>query len=180
MRLDIDNQVLTQLNKHCLFAIKFSRSVEFAASQSYLLNSITTRLNARPVYTRQSLKQTMQYKHLLSHTSYVMQHLLCNPKLCKHLHQLQSRTSNANTCYAKHLLLMQTTASNSRQRTAPLRYAHQTRNLSKFRPNFQPKFPTQTHVDFSMEPQHNQSKQTDINTRNAMQFAKLFWSRISV
>src|SRR6218665_4054813 len=69
-RLVIDNQVLTQLNKHCLFAIKFSRSVEFAASQSYLLNSTTNRLNARPVYTRQSLKQTMQYKHLLSHTSY--------------------------------------------------------------------------------------------------------------
>src|SRR6218665_261747 len=124
---------LTQLNKHCLFANKFSRSVEFAASQSYLLNSIATRLNARPVYTRQSLKQTMQYKHLLS------------------------RTCNANTCYAKHLLLMQTTAPNSRQMTAPLRYAHQTRNLSKFRPNFQPKFPTQTHVDFSIEPQHNQS-----------------------
>src|SRR6218665_1845475 len=72
-RLVIDNQVLTQLNKHCLFAIKFSRSVEFAALQSYLLNSITTRLNARPVYTRQSLKQTMQYKHLLNHTSYVIQ-----------------------------------------------------------------------------------------------------------
>src|SRR6218665_948767 len=83
MRLVIDDQVLTQLNKHCMFAIKFSRSVEFAASQSYLLNSITTRLNARPVYTRQSLKRTMQYKHLL----------------CKHLHQLLCRTSNA-----KHLL----------------------------------------------------------------------------
>src|SRR6218665_2914979 len=145
-RLVIDNQVLTQLNKHCLFAIKFSRSVEFAASQSYLLNLITTRLNARPVYTRPSLKQTMQYKHLL----------------CKHLHQLLCRTSNANTCYANHLLLMQITTANSRQRTAPIRYAHQndrtqTRNLSKFRPNFQPKFPTQTHVDFSIEPQHNQS-----------------------
>src|SRR6218665_316997 len=83
--------------------------------------------------------------------------MLCKHLLCKHLHQLQSRTSNANTCYAKHLLLMQTTAPNSRQMTAPLRYAHQTRNLSKFRPNFQPKFPTQTHVDFSVEPQHNQS-----------------------
>src|SRR6218665_1752138 len=143
-RLVIDNQVLTQLNKHCLFAIKLSRSVEFAASQSYLLNSITTRLKARPVYTRQSLKQTMQYKHLL----------------CKHLHQLQCRTSNANTCYAKHLLLMQTTTANSRQRAAPIRYAHQndrTQNLSKFRPKFQPKFPTQTHVDFSIEPQHNQN-----------------------
>src|SRR6218665_3677592 len=137
---------LTQLNKHCLFANKFSRSVEFAASQSYLLNSITTRLNARPVYTRQSLKQTMLYK----------------PKLCKHLHQLQRRTSNANTCYAKHLLLMQITTANSRQRTAPIRYAHQNvrthpRNLSKFRPKFQPKFPTQTHVDFSIEPQHIQN-----------------------
>src|SRR6218665_824907 len=33
----------------------------------------------------------------------------------------------------------------------------QTRNLSKFRPNFQPKFPTQTHVDFSIEPQHIQN-----------------------
>src|SRR6218665_2449563 len=87
-RLVIDNQVLTQLKKHCLFAIKFFRSVEFAASQSYLLNSITTRLNARPVYTRQSLKQTMQCKHPLSRTSYantctscyaapLTQHLLC-------------------------------------------------------------------------------------------------------
>src|SRR6218665_1521026 len=100
--------------------------------------------------------------------------------LCKQLHKLQSRTSNANTCYAKHLLLVQTTAPNSRQMTAPLRYAQQTRNLSKFRPNFQPKFPTQPHVDFSVEPQHNQSKQTDINTRNAMQFAKLYWSQMSV
>src|SRR6218665_1540137 len=87
--------------------------------------------------------------------------------LCKHL------LRKAPAAYANH-------HSNSRQKTAPLRYAHQTRNLSKFRPNFQPKFPTQTHVDFSIEPQHNQSKQTDINTRNAMQFAKLFWSRISV
>src|SRR6218665_1900255 len=162
MRLDIDNQVLTQLNKHCLFAIKFSRSVEFAASQSYLLNSITTRLNARPVYTRQSLKQTMQYKHLLSHTSYVMQTPAMQTQVMQHLHQLQSRTSNANTCYAKHLLLLQITTANTRQMTAPIRYAPQndrtqTRNLSKFRPNFQPKFPTQTHVDFSIEPQHNQS-----------------------
>ena len=86
--------------------------------------------------------------------------------LCKHLHQLLCRTSNANTCYAKHLLLIQTTAANSRQRAAPIRYAHQndrtqTRNLSKFRPKFQPKFPTQTHVDFSIEPQHIQNnKQT--------------------
>src|SRR6218665_2231720 len=163
-RLVIDNQVLTQLNKLYLFAIKFSRSVEFAASQSYLHNSIATRLNARPVYTRQSLKQTMQYKHLL----------------CKHLHQLQCRTSNAKPLLRKAPATYANHHSNSRQKTAPLRYAHQTRNLSKFRPNFQPKFPTQTHVDFSIEPQHNQSKQTDINTRNAMQFAKLFWSRISV
>src|SRR6218665_216249 len=67
-----------------------------------------------------------------------------------------------NTCYAKHLLLMQTTTANSRQRAAPIRYAHQndrtqTRNLSKFRPKFQPKFPTQPHVDFSIEPQHIQN-----------------------
>src|SRR6218665_3457433 len=92
-RLVIDNEVLTQLNKHCLFAIKFSRSVEFAASQSYLLNSIATRPNAKPVYTRQSLKQTMQYKHLLCCPA-MQPHLLC-----KHLHQLLCRTSNA-----KHLL----------------------------------------------------------------------------
>src|SRR6218665_752524 len=133
-RLVIDNQVLTQLKKHCLFANKFSRSVEFAKSQSYLLNSITTQLNARPVYTRQSLKQTMQYKHLLC------KHLICKPK-----HQLQCRTSNANTCYAKHLLLMQITTANSRQRTAPLRYAHQnSRNLGRISSlNFRHK-PTET------------------------------------
>src|SRR6218665_3355363 len=95
MRLDIDDQVPTQLNNRCLFAIKFSRSVEFAASQIYLHNSIATRLNARPVYTRQSLKQTMQYKHLLCRASYAtaplmqtpapaaMPPLLRNPPLCE-------------------------------------------------------------------------------------------------
>src|SRR6218665_283813 len=84
---------LTQLTKHCLFANKFSRNVEFAASQSYLLNSIATRLNARPVYTRQSLKQTMQYKHLLSHTSYVMQTPATQGTccLCKPLHQIPAK-----------------------------------------------------------------------------------------
>src|SRR6218665_502147 len=88
-RLDIDDQVLTQLNNRCLFAIKFSRSVEFTASRIYLHNSIATRLNARPVYTRQSLNQTMQYKHLLRRPA-MQPHLLC-----KHLHKLLCCTSNA-------------------------------------------------------------------------------------
>src|SRR6218665_3837633 len=79
MRLNIDDQVPTQLNNRCLFAIKFSRSVEFAASQTYLLNSIATRQNARPVYTRQSLMQTMQYKHLLCRTSYAAAPLMQAP-----------------------------------------------------------------------------------------------------
>src|SRR6218665_1369486 len=113
-RLNIDDQVLTQLNNRCLFAIKFSRSVEFAASQIYLHNSVATRLNARPVYTRQSLKQTMQYKLLLCRTSYATAPRMQTPApaamphlLCKHPHQLLCRT-----CYAKPLLLMQTTSSN--------------------------------------------------------------------
>src|SRR6218665_2369356 len=130
---------------------------------NYLLNSIATRLNARPVYTRQSLKQTMQYKHLLCRTSYATAPLMQTPApaamphlLCKHPHQLLCRT-----CYAKHLLC-DAPAAKFPPRTAPFRYAHQndrtqTQNLSKFRPKFQPKFPTQTHVDFSIEPQHIQS-----------------------
>src|SRR6218665_477613 len=173
MRLDIDNQVLTQLNKHCLFAIKFSHSVEFAASQSYLLNSITTRLNARPVYTRQSLKQTMQYKHLLSRTSYAN---TCTSCYAAPLMQTPAMQSTCCLCKPP----QQFPPKGRSYQIRPPTDRTQTRNLSKFRPNFQPKFPTQTHVDFSIEPQHNQSKQTDINTRNAMQFAKLFWSRISV
>src|SRR6218665_952881 len=104
MRLVIDDQVLTQLNNRCLFAIKFSRSVEFAASQYYLLNSIATRLNARPVYTRQSLVQTMQYKHLLCRTSYAS---TCTTTSCYAAPIMQI------TCYAKHLQQA------SRQRTAP-------------------------------------------------------------
>src|SRR6218665_2604142 len=91
MRLVIDDQVLTQLNNRCLFAIKFSRSVEFAASQIYLLNSIATRLNARPVYTRQSLIQTMQYKHLLCRTNYATAPLMQTMQE----HQLLCRTYNA-------------------------------------------------------------------------------------
>src|SRR6218665_967142 len=97
---------------------------------NYLLNLIATRPTARPVYTRQSLKQTMQYKHLL-----------CN------------RTSYANTCTSCYAApLMQTPAMLSTcclckppqqipaKGPLPTRNAHQndrtqTRNLSKFRLN---------------------------------------------
>src|SRR6218665_2142964 len=107
----------------------------------------------------------MQYKHLLSHTSYVMQTPAPMPHLqCKHL------LRKAPAAYANHC-----TKFPPKGHTSQIRPPN-----AKFRPNFQPKFPTQTHVDFSIEPQNIQSKQTDINTRNAMQFAKLFWSRISV
>src|SRR6218665_3574159 len=98
MRLDIDDQVLTQLNNRCLFAIKFSRSVEFAASQIYLLNSIATRLNARPVYTRQSLKQTMQYKHLLCRASYATAPLMQTPAPAAMPHLLCKAPAMRSTC----------------------------------------------------------------------------------
>src|SRR6218665_535607 len=108
MRLDIDDQVLIQLNNRCLFTIKFSRSVEFAASQSYLLNSIATRLNARPVYTRQSLKQTMQYKHLLCRTRYATAPLMQTPAPAAMPHLLCETPAMRSTC-------CEAPAANSRQ-----------------------------------------------------------------
>src|SRR6218665_2487660 len=70
----------------------------------------------------------------------VMQpHLLC--KQCKST-SCYAEPIMQSTCYAKHLLLMQSTSSNlPANEPLPTRYAHQTaltqtRNLSKFRPNF--------------------------------------------
>src|SRR6218665_1737994 len=71
------------------------------------LNCYCDRLNARPVYTRQSLMQTMQYKHLLCRTSYAIAPLMQTMQE----HQLLCRTYNAKHRYAKHLL-MQTPAAN--------------------------------------------------------------------
>src|SRR6218665_1484620 len=88
MRLDIDDQVPTQLNSRCLFAIKFSRSVDLQHRE--FIYSF-----ARSVYTRQSLMQTMQYKHLLCRTSYATAPLMQTMQE----HQLLCRTYNV-----KHLL----------------------------------------------------------------------------
>src|SRR6218665_975659 len=120
MRLDIDDQVLIQLNNRCLFAIKFSRSVEFAASRIYLHNSIATRLNARPVYTRQSLKQTMQYKHLLCRTSYATAPLMQTPAPAAMPHLLcETPAMRSTRCLCK------PPAANSRQEPLLTRNAHQ-------------------------------------------------------
>src|SRR6218665_1147380 len=95
MRLDIDNQVLTQLNKHCLFAIKFSRSVEFAASQ--IIYSTQLRPDRMQDPSIQDNPLSKQCNTSTCYAAPVMQpHLLC-----KHLHhnQLLCRTDNV-----KHLL----------------------------------------------------------------------------
>src|SRR6218665_1551853 len=105
MRLDIDNQVLTQLNKHCLFAIKFSRSVEFAASQIIYSTQLRPDRLQDP-----SIQDNPLSKQCNTSTCYATAPLMQTPAPAAMLH-LQ-----CNTCYAKHLLLIQTPAPNSRQR----------------------------------------------------------------
>src|SRR6218665_2120407 len=101
MRLDIDDQVPTQLNNRCLFAIKFSRSVA----------NLFTQLNCDPTECKTRLYKTIPYAN----------NAIQAPAM---LHQLCNRASYANTCsscyaapimqstcYAKHLLLMQSSSS---------------------------------------------------------------------
>src|SRR6218665_3505785 len=104
MRLDTDDQVPTQLNNRCQLGIKFSPSVDLQRREFIYSTQFATRLNARSVYTRQSLMQTMQYKHLLCRTSYAS---TCTTTSCYAAPIMQS------TCYAKHLQQA------SRQRAAP-------------------------------------------------------------
>src|SRR6218665_2376578 len=106
MRLDIDDQVPTQMNNRCLFVIKFyCSSICSVANLFAQLNCYCDRLNARPVYTRQSLMETMQckYKHTMPHLfmqTPIMQtpaqqsaakpHLLCEAPAAYAIHQQQN------------------------------------------------------------------------------------------
>src|SRR6218665_29192 len=127
MRLDIDDQVLTQLNKHSLFTIKSSRSVEFAASQIIYSTQLRPDRLQDP-----SIQDNALSKQCNTSTCYATAPLMQTPAPAAMLH-LQ-----CNTCYAKHLLLIQTPAPKFPPKAAPTRNAHQnvrtqTRNLSKFR-----------------------------------------------
>src|SRR6218665_161991 len=119
MRLDIDDQVPTQLNKRCLFAIKFSRSVDLQRRKFIY----STQLLLRPDLVQDpSIQDNPLCKQ-------------CNSTSCYAAPIMQS------TCYAKHLLMHSTSSKPPANEPLPSRNAHQnaltqTRNLSKFRPNF--------------------------------------------